>query len=103
VKTRKAMIKRPFVVVSRIVETLDRDYEYRMYVHASDFAEYVADLVRAIDYEKFKPVSLKRGRGGESLHNLYNRIWGVVATHYDSPILGRYARASRRSSRKDFE
>ena len=83
---------------SRVVATPDMDYEFRLYVHASDFAVTMGEEIMAIDYEKFKPTTLRKGMGGERLHHLYNRIWGVVATHYDAAILGKY---ERRTSQRD--
>ena len=37
--------------------------------------------VEFIDYEKFKPSTLRKGMGGRKLHDLYNRIWFVVYDH----------------------
>lgn len=88
-KLRKRMLAEQ-MNVSDIVATPQLDYEYRMYVNCDDFGYIINQMIVEIDYEKFKPVSLKRGRGGDRLHSLYNRIWGVVADAYDSPILYRY-------------
>lgn len=73
------------------------DYEYRAYCVHEDFAIAVSTMIEAIDYEKFKPeteiaLGPKRGR---RLHFLYNRIWGVIATHHDSSVLARYERRSK--------
>jgi hypothetical protein len=85
------------MVISDIVATPQLDYEFRFYAQAVDFGYVINQMIVEIDYEKFKPVSLKRGRGGNRLHSLYNRIWGVVADHYDSPIL--YAFNPKRKQR----
>jgi len=96
VKLRKRMIANG-CSVSAISDTRDRDYEYRVYVIRDEFANVLADMVRAIDYEKFKPTTGRRGGGGKDTHNLYIKLWYAIAEHYDSPILERYMR--RRSSR----
>lgn len=96
VKLRKRMIANG-CSVSAISDTRDRDYEYRVYVIRDEFANVLADMVRAIDYEKFKPTTERRGGGGKDTHNLYIKLWYAIAEHYDSPILERYMR--RRSSR----
>jgi hypothetical protein len=88
-KLRKRMLAE-HMVVSDIVATPQLDYDYRMYVLAVDFGYIVNLMITEIDYEKFKPVSLLKGRGGKKLHDVYNRIWGIVADAYDSPILYRY-------------
>jgi len=89
VKLRRRMLAEQ-MDVSEIIATPELDYEYRIYVLAEDFGYIVNQMVLEIDYEKFKPVSTQKGRGGDRLHSLYNRIWGVVADAYDSPILYRY-------------
>lgn len=85
--------------ISDIVATPELDYEFRFYADSTDVGAVLGDMIAEIDYEKFKPVSLKKGRGGDKLHSLYNRIWGVVADHYDSPILYRYNPRRRRASK----
>jgi hypothetical protein len=82
-KTRRVM-KNMGNNVSPIVATPMLDYEYRFYCSRRDFATLIADEILTIDYEKFKPTTELKGGGGKRLHHLYNRIWGVVASHYDS-------------------
>ncbi len=78
--------------LGKIIHTPDFDYEYRAYCTKADFAEAMDRMIGEIDYEKFKPqteVALGKIDGGK-LHTLYNRIWSVVAQHYDSSVLRRY-------------
>jgi hypothetical protein len=82
IRARKIM-KQMKYFVGPIIETRQLDYEYRFYCAAHDFAAMIASEIRAIDYEKFKPTTERKGMGGKKLHSLYNRIWGVVAAHYD--------------------
>lgn len=89
VKARKRMRAMTYDT-SPIVATPDLDYDFRFYCMRNDFAELIRFEVTEIDYEKFKPTTLRKGGGGQRLHNLYNRIWGVVASHYEAPILQRY-------------
>lgn len=95
---RKRMIERGYGS-SGIVATPELDYEYRFYCRAADFAAFIGGEIAEIDYEKFKPTT-DRFKGGRRLHGLYNRIWSVVAAHYDTfarkdatsaslPLLGR--------------
>jgi hypothetical protein len=64
--------------VSEIVATPELDYEYRFYCNADDFADAVRWMVIEIDYEKFKPTTMRKGAGGKKLHRLYNDIWWVI-------------------------
>ena len=97
VKVRKQMIAMSFEV-SVIVDTRHMDYEYRFYCSAADYGQLIAAQVRAIDYDKFKPTTDRKGGGGTDLHTLYNRLWGVIARHYDSPILSTYERPAPRKN-----
>lgn len=99
-KVRKSM-KANGAIFGRIVATPANDYEYRFHCDRDDFATVMAEEIAAINYDKFKPTTLRKGGGGERLHSLYNAIWFAVAEHYDSPILGGYrtrgaAKATRR-------
>lgn len=89
-KVRKQMIARN-CEVSAIVNTRHMDYEYRFYCSSDDYGALIAAQIREIDYDKFKPTTERKGGGGPRLHSLYNRLWGVIASHYDSPVLGQYA------------
>lgn len=75
--------------ISRIEATPDCDYEFRMYTTAYHFGEWMRDEIGRIDYTKFKPTTERKGGGGAALHHLYDSIWGVIATFYDSRILTR--------------
>ena len=99
VKTRRTMIALG-AQVSIIESTPQMDYEYRFYCDSRDFGEYMAVEINHINYEKFKPTTLRRGGGGEALHNLYNSIWGVVARFYDADILKTYAAPKSRKKGK---
>ncbi len=68
--------------VSEVIATPELDYEYRFYCNADDFAEAVRWMVLEIDYEKFKPTTLRNGAGGKHLHMVYNEIWHVVFGAY---------------------
>lgn len=68
---------------SEIFATPEMDYDFRVYVQAADFADVISEDIRAIDYTKFKPTTLRKGGGGVNLHDLYNRIWFAVYDHYD--------------------
>lgn len=69
-------------VTSEIVSTPDLDYEFRFYCRRHAFADAVQKMVLEIDYEKFKPTTLRKGNGGKHLHMLYNEIWQVVFAAY---------------------
>jgi hypothetical protein len=86
-KLRVALLAANFDA-GRVRSTPEMDYEFRLYVHAAEFGQLIAQQIAEIDYEKFKPTTARRGGGGDRLHTLYNRIWYVVADHYDSRILG---------------
>lgn len=77
--------------VSEVVATPELDYDFRFYCNADDFADAVRWMVLEIDYEKFKPTTMRKGGGGKHLHMMYNEIWHVV--------FGAYWRRSR--NRKD--
>jgi hypothetical protein len=64
------------------IATPEMDYDFRAYCSAVDFASAVSLMILEIDYEKFKPET-ERFKWGRDLHGLYNKIWGVVFTHYD--------------------
>lgn len=55
--------------------TPSHDYDFRFYAERTAFADAVAELITEIDYEKFKPTTLRRNMGGDRLHQLYNAIW----------------------------
>ena len=80
-KLRKRMQR--FTVTSEVVATPELDYEYRLYCMRNDFAFWVRSAVLEIDYEKFKPTTMRKGGGGRKLHDLYNRIWSVVFASYE--------------------
>lgn len=68
---------------TEIYPTPDLDYDYRVYTTHAAFAEAITADIMAIDYGKFKPQTR-----WNDLHDLYNRIWGVVFVHYDNgPII----------------
>ena len=98
-----AHLKRHYLpTLGNILATPERDYEYRAYCTHSAFAVAMSRLVATIDYEKFKPqteVVLGEDEGGK-LHSLYIRIWGVIAEHYESPILGRYYRTAKPQNKR---
>lgn len=58
---------------SAIESTPDKDYEFRFYTTREAFAEAMAEAIKDIDYEKFKPQAKHSG-----YHSLLNRIWGIV-------------------------
>lgn len=80
---------------SKIQATPERDYEFRFYCSKEALAEALDRLVGEINSQKFKPTTLRRGQGGVRLHDLYVRIWCVIAEHYDSPIIGRYKKGAQ--------
>jgi hypothetical protein len=86
---QKIRSRYPTTERSKIFTTLDRDYEYRFYTTKAAFAEVAAAMIIEIDYQKFKPTTERRGRGGRKVHDLYVALWYVIARHYRSPILGR--------------
>lgn len=63
--------------LGKIKHTPSFDYQYRAYADRLHFADAISRMIVEIDYEKFKPESKWR-----DLHDLYNRIWGVVFDHY---------------------
>jgi hypothetical protein len=60
------------------IHTPDKDYEYRAYCAPAAFALAMANAIAAIDYLKFKPITLDRYQDRE-LHSTYNGIWSVVS------------------------
>ena len=60
---------------SRIVNTPNLDYEYRVYTKKIWFADAMDEMIDDIDYEKFKPTTSRKGMGGNKLHNVYNEMW----------------------------
>lgn len=61
------------------------DYEYRTYCTPDKLAEVLGAIARDIDYTKFKPTTEIFGE--KKLHNVYNRIWGIL---YDEFSTNRY-------------
>ena len=80
-KLRKQMQR--FTVTSDVIATPELDYEYRLYCMRNDFADWTRNAVLNINYEKFKPTTMRKGGGGRKLHDLYNRIWSVVFASYE--------------------
>lgn len=76
---------------SEIIATPDLDYDFRFYCQNDDFGYAVANMIGQIDYEKFKPTTLRKGNGGKHLHMVYNEIWQVV--------FGAYWRRNRKRSK----
>lgn len=76
--------------------TPKRDYDFRFYTHRLPFADAVAEMTIEIDYEKFKPVTLRRGMGGEKLHRLYNTIWAEYITAYGTNNIYTNARPTKK-------
>ena len=86
----KKLIKRYMdrAPVSAVLYMPNTDYEYRFHCRKIDFEAAVSEMVREIDYVKFKPQTNRPGNGGDDLHHLYNTLWYMIAKHYDSTIIG---------------
>lgn len=54
----------------------DKDYEYRAYCTPDSWAVAMMKMSLDIDYVKFKPTTYRYQ--DTKLHDVYNRIWGVV-------------------------
>ena len=100
-KLRRRMTKLG-AITGPIISTPENDYEFRFHCDRDDFATVMSEEILAINYDKFKPTTLLKGMGGANLHHLYNRIWGVVADHYESAILGRYAKRTKPARRRPW-
>ncbi len=59
----------------KIIETMDRDYRFRIFVDRKEFAALIAEKIANIDYTNFKDSTKDK-----SLHDMYLNWWG---DHYD--------------------
>jgi len=66
---------------SRIIVSRGSDYEFRVYCAPDKFALALARMAFEIDYTNFK-----NAVETDDLHNVYMRVWSVVANHYDKMI-----------------
>lgn len=79
-RDRKALVElRRFMSneTSRIISTDNSDYPFRVYCESEKFALAMARMVFEIDYTNFKDAV-----DSESLHDVYLRVWAVIANHY---------------------
>ncbi len=72
---------------SRIMHTPNLDYEYRVYTKKIWFADAMDEMIDAIDYEKFKPTTNRKGMGGHKLHGVYNEMWYAYFQAYSPKYL----------------
>jgi hypothetical protein len=79
---------------TRVKATPLQDYDFRFFTRKPLFMDAIDAMVDDIDYEKFKPTTLRRGMGGEKLHKLYNRIWAEYLAAYGTDNM--YTNAPRR-------
>lgn len=59
-----------------VLETLHADYPFRVIVPMDEWAEFVADEARAIDYPNFK--NAVDVRQGVTRHSIYAGVWVVL-------------------------
>lgn len=59
------------------------DYQYRAYCTPHAYAIAMMQMILEINYGKFKPTTERYA--DTELHDLYNRIWGVVMAELSSP------------------
>ena len=72
---------------SQVVSTPRLDYEYRFYTRRDAFSDGIAEMIADIDYDKFKPTTMRKGMGGEQLHSVYNEMWYSYFRSYSPKYL----------------
>lgn len=67
--------------------TPEMDYDYRAYVEPEAFALALAQMVRDIDYTKFKPTTQRWDSGASELelHGFYNSVWSLMLSRLSRP------------------
>lgn len=63
-------------VGGKVIETPAADYRFRVRVSKADWAAYVADCARAIDYDNFKRAV--GDRQGSSRAHIYGDVWSTL-------------------------
>jgi len=79
---------RPYIPDLLILETMDADYLYRIFVSRSRWASAVSTMAREIDYDNFKDAVKKRQ--GEDRASVYMRVWTAMLALQPWPFNGYY-------------
>ena len=72
---------------SKIVQTPNADYLYRIFVSHQDFSEAISKIALTIDYSNFKDdVAKKQGPGRA---DIYGHVWeNVLSVEKEDPLFG---------------
>ena len=71
------MWKRLLPIASKILETFDSDYRYRIFVQKEKWAEIMKEIVIDIDYDNFKNEAKNSLKDNEYLKCL-GEVWSIM-------------------------